>query len=137
MKYPYWGEFNHHKNSLRNPYVHVFSILYPVVKALEEKPIIEPLLKRSLTYKNNFYPVKCRRHFFCSMKQKSLAIPSDSSTIVLLNPNARICGLLPCEGGILKTLKTLMNRIQNSYDKACIIFTGVEEESNKIEKNYR
>lgn len=130
-EHPYRGNLITHKIHY-NPYVHVSQYYLMLVKALEEKPINEPLLKKQVSeYKTTLPQVKMPETLLAEVKQK-LAIPSDSSTIVLLNPNAS--DMLPLRRWDTKNFEDLMNRIQNCYDKACIIFTGVEEESNKIEK---
>ncbi len=130
-EHPYRGNLITHKIHY-NPYVHVSKYYLLLVKALEEMPKNEPLLKVPLNNSKVENPsIKIEQAIITSVKSK-LGEKSIGKRLVILNPNAS--DMLPIRKWETDNFEALANRVITEYPDCMIVFTGVDKERHRIEK---
>jgi ADP-heptose:LPS heptosyltransferase len=129
-EHPYRGSLITHKIHY-NPYVHVSQYYLMLVKALDEKPVHEPLLKKTIaSYQTQLPRVEISKKIEESLKSK-IQLPKDYDKLIVLNPNAS--DMLPLRKWDSKNFKSVMLKLRKEFPLAVIVFTGVQEEKNKID----
>jgi ADP-heptose:LPS heptosyltransferase len=130
-EHPYRGSLITHKIHY-NPYVHVSQYYLMLVKALDEKPVHEPLLKKAISsYQTQLPRVKISKEVENSLIRK-INLPDEFDKLIVLNPNAS--DMLPLRKWDSDNFKTITLQLRDSFPRAVIVFTGVLEEKNKIDE---
>lgn len=130
-EHPYRGSLITHKIHY-NPYVHVSQYYLMLVKALDEKPVHEPLLKQEISsYQTQLPKIRISKEIEDSLRSK-IDLPVDYDRVIVLNPNAS--DMLPLRKWETQNFNEVMIKLREDYPKAVLVFTGVKEERSKIEE---
>lgn len=129
-EHPYRGSLITHKIHY-NPYVHVSKYYLLLVKALEDFPRNEPLLKVPLEDSKVENPqVEIDPQIISSLRNK-LGNKGEGKRLIVLNPNAS--DMLPIRKWETSNFEHLARKISEEFEDALIVFTGVEKERQAIE----
>ena len=130
-EHPYRGNLITHKIHY-NPYVHVSNYYLMLVKALEEKPLNEPLLKSpAIDFPVEKPKVELETTLIDGVK-KIIGKGLSDQKLVVLNPNAS--DMLPLRKWETAKFKQLAQRLLKEYDQLIVVFTGIEKEKRPIEE---
>ncbi|MBL4707600.1 MAG: glycosyltransferase family 9 protein [Flavobacteriales bacterium] len=130
-EHPYRGNLITHKIHY-NPYVHVSKYYLLLVRALEDAPMNEPLLKIPLEQVKVENPsIRISSEVVDRLKVK-FENRVQGKRIVVLNPNAS--DMLPLRKWETSNFESLAKRISDHYNDVLLVFTGVEKERIAIEK---
>jgi len=133
-EHPYRGSLITHKIHY-NPYVHVSQYYLMLVRALEEKAVHEPLLKKAISSYNTSNPTVEIEEEHLNSVQEKIGSNNTSKKLVILNPNAS--DMLPLRKWETENFKQLAELILKGYDDVLLVFTGVENEKDSIDNLMR
>ncbi len=130
-EHPYRGNLITHKIHY-NPYVHVSNYYLMLFRALEEKSVNEPLLKKPIsTFKVANPTAKMSSNHLDAVISK-MESKNVGKRIIVLNPNAS--DMLPLRKWESTNFRLLAEKIQDSVENCLMVFTGVENEKTEIDK---